>query len=268
MNLQVFTVKMSLPPLDELQWKSPEWIQSFGLRTDNVLEYFSQSPFFDKTSNNQVVKMQQQFSQMQQQTSGLTNITTATPHRQHILSTYPMHGILEQELSKLKGIEYVLEHVREPDFWIIRKRNRTSPSSVESLQDYYIIGANVYQSPTVAKIVQSRLLSTNFHLSKALKSLQQMCEFQPSQGVAFINTVQTASVSTITTGNSVVPTSSSSLTVGIATATRLPETGGENVASTAAMDSSGTNSGYSDIITQEMMDKLMITSMKSKPVYI
>lgn len=55
---------MNVTPLDELQWKSPEWIQVFGLRTENVLDYFAESPFFDKTSNNQVIKMQRQFSQL------------------------------------------------------------------------------------------------------------------------------------------------------------------------------------------------------------
>ncbi len=123
-------------PLDELQWKSPEWIQAFGLRTDNVLEYFSQSPFFDRTSNNQVVKMQSQFNE---------NIQ--------------LHSLnIENELKKMTGIEFVILHRREPDFWIIRKQNRLGPEKVESLSDYYIIGANIYMAPNVKDVVSTRLV--------------------------------------------------------------------------------------------------------------
>ena len=46
---------MSNEPLDEIQWKSPEWIQHFGLHSSNVLDYFAESPFYDRTSNNQVL---------------------------------------------------------------------------------------------------------------------------------------------------------------------------------------------------------------------
>lgn len=123
-------------PLDELQWKSPEWIQAFGLRTDNVLEYFSQSPFFDRTSNNQVVKMQSQFNENLQ-----------------------LHSMnIENELKKMTGIEFIILHRREPDFWIIRKQNRLGPDKVESLSDYYIIGANVYMAPSVKDVVSTRLV--------------------------------------------------------------------------------------------------------------
>ncbi|KAK9327775.1 MED6 mediator subfamily complex component-domain-containing protein, partial [Lipomyces starkeyi] len=49
-------------PLARAAMGAPEWIQMFGLRTDNVLEYFVQSPFYDRASNNQVLKMQSQFN--------------------------------------------------------------------------------------------------------------------------------------------------------------------------------------------------------------
>ncbi|CCH43948.1 Mediator of RNA polymerase II transcription subunit 6 [Wickerhamomyces ciferrii] len=147
-------------PLDELQWKSPEWIQAFGLRTDNVLEYFSQSPFFDRTSNNQVVKMQSQFNE---------NIQ--------------LHSLnIEFELKKMKGIEFVILHRREPDFWIIRKQYRTGPEQVESLSDYYIIGANVYMAPTVKDVVSTRLLSSALSLKNSLDKLQSLAQFTPSDG--------------------------------------------------------------------------------------
>ncbi|ODV94553.1 hypothetical protein PACTADRAFT_50431 [Pachysolen tannophilus NRRL Y-2460] len=144
------------PVLSELQWKSPEWIQAFGLRTDNVLEYFSQSPFFDRTSNNQVLKMQSQFQ--------------LTPTN------------IQQELVKMKGIEFVVAHVREPDFWVIRKQKRESPENVTPINDYYIIGANIYMAPTIASIVESRLLSTVLSLRESLIKLNKLPKFTPSTG--------------------------------------------------------------------------------------
>lgn len=240
-------------PLDELQWKSPEWIQSFGLRTENVLDYFSQSPFFDKTSNNQVVKMQQQFNQQQRHNDHtIKKVLTTLENEQNkvfiqrrdIWIKYPCFVLLEKELIKLKGIEYILLVVREPDLWIIRKQLREKETVVIPLQDYYIIGANVYQSPTVFKIVSSRILATSYHLTKSLKILNKISKFEPSQGSSFRNQIKIIS-SHNNTGN----------------------TAGNTSVGTASMDShSSTN--YSDIMTQELMDKLMVSSSKSKPVYL
>lgn len=261
-------------PLDELQWKSPEWIQAFGLRTDNVLDYFAESPFFNKTSNNQVIKMQRQFSQMgaplaPEGTQGgqdptRQNASAASeseevefgdlePVRKDILARYPMHAVLERELSKMTGLEYVVGYIREPDFWVIKKQNRVAPHDVQVLQDYYIIGANVYQSPSVFRIVQSRLLSTSFHLSSTLERLQSLAEFSPSQGVVFKRPQDAMGV------NASAPTTAATngplSTVGTAPTAQATSSQLEQAASQHS-------------ITPEMMHKLMVISVKSTPEYI
>ncbi|ODQ81414.1 hypothetical protein BABINDRAFT_57719 [Babjeviella inositovora NRRL Y-12698] len=146
-------------PLDELQWRSPEWIQAFGLRTDNILEYFSQSPFYDRTSNNQVLKMQSQFNE---NLGSLNDVT--------------------ERLREMKGIEFTVAYVREPDFWIVRKQKRYSEEETETLADFYVIGANVYMAPDIHSILSSRLLSTVLSLRTSLGKLQQVSRFTPSQG--------------------------------------------------------------------------------------
>lgn len=273
-------------PLDELQWKSPEWIQAFGLRTDNVLDYFAESPFFNKTSNNQVIKMQRQFSQVPQDQAGqddkqrsnesevMTGITLhqqgqgefshLEPSRRSLLSRYPVHAMLERELSKMKGVEYVLAYLQEPDFWVIKKQNRSGPKQVQVLQDYYVIGANVYQSPTVFKIVQSRVLAATYHLSDTLSQLQKLIEFQPAQGVQFkrLQSTAVAGNGTLSSQNSAPPT---------APANGPPST--VNTAQTAQTARTGQNehNGNADpqeVMTQDMMHRLMITSIKSTPEYI
>ena len=65
-----------------------------------MLEYFATSPFYDRQSNNQVLKMQSQFSAL---------------------------GDLNQRLSSMRGIEFVVFSEHPPDMWIIRKQRRNSP---------------------------------------------------------------------------------------------------------------------------------------------
>ncbi|CEP63743.1 mediator complex subunit MED6 LALA0_S09e01508g [Lachancea lanzarotensis] len=245
---------MSTPQLDELQWKSPEWIQSFGLRTDNVLDYFAESPFFDRSSNNQVAKMQHQFAQPRPEDSAReVSNQNLDPHRQRILSTYMVHALWDAELRKLKGVEYVLAYVREPDFWIIRKQLRTTPTTATPLQDYFIIGANVYQSPSVFKILQNRILSANLHLSHALSNVRRMSQFEPSQGGQFVKVAHQSA-----------PTSSHPQST-VASTTSGPNSASNTGPATTSVQSVLTNS---TTVNDALMDKLLATSMKSTPVFL
>ncbi|KAG7194033.1 Mediator of RNA polymerase II transcription subunit 6 [Scheffersomyces spartinae] len=145
-------------PLDEIQWKSPEWIQHFGLYTANVLDYFAALPFYDRTSNNQVVRMQFQF----------------TPPPQ---GTNPAY-FLQEKLQDMVGVEFIILYVREPDFWIIRKQKRLDRQSVIPLNDYYIVGANVYQAPRIYDVLSSRLLVLTLSIKNSVSLLNTLNEFQ------------------------------------------------------------------------------------------
>lgn len=165
--------------LDEVEWRSPEWININGLRTDNVLEYFSQSPFWDRQCNNQILKMQRQFN-----------------------GTLMIIPTFDSELRKLRGIEYVLYMVKEPDLWIIRRQMRNGDGSkafnknpienmtineflnggpgfgvvddVEILQDYFIVGSSVYQAPIVADITRQGILSVSCALNECVSLLDDL----------------------------------------------------------------------------------------------
>lgn len=149
-------------PLDEIQWKSPEWIQQFGLHTGNVLDYFTESPFFDRTSNNQVLKMQFQFQQIPNNTNPIK--------------------YFQSKLSEMTGIEFIIAFVREPDFWIIRKQKRLNRESAIPQQDYYIIGANIYQAPKIYDILLSRLLSSVLSIKNSIDLLNKMSQFNLNDG--------------------------------------------------------------------------------------
>lgn len=135
-----------------------------GLRTDNVLEYFAQSPFYDRSSNNQVLKMQSQFN------VGLQG-------RQD----------LSKELQNMKGVEFVVALERAPTLWIIRKQNRLSPNEVRQIATYFVVSENIFMAPSIFDVVNSRLLSITHSLSKSLEIASKLPAFSPSQGYSYRN---------------------------------------------------------------------------------
>lgn len=162
--------------LDEIQWKSPEFIQERGLNTNNVLEYFSLSPFYDRTSNNQVLMMQFQYQQIQ------------------IPPGVSFHQYFQSRLSEMTGIEFVIAYTKEPDFWIVRKQKRQDPQNTVTLQDYYIIGANVYQAPRIYDVLSSRLLASVLSIKNSTDLLNGMTSYHISDGGhSYINSIHGSS---------------------------------------------------------------------------
>lgn len=80
-----------------------EWIQAHGPLTNaNVFDYFATSMFYDKQSNNQVLRMQTMHTGM------------------------PLENEAE-ELRRFTGIEFAVVHAEPPSLFIIHKRERLSP---------------------------------------------------------------------------------------------------------------------------------------------
>lgn len=178
--------------LDELEWRSPEWINVYGLRTDNILEYFSLSPFWDRQCNNQILKMQRQF-----QFNGDGAAVAVT------IPTF------DAELRKLRGVEYVVHMIKEPDLWVIRKQRRLNDGSVaygrakdagaagvdktmaldrflgggpglgvcddvDVLADYFCIGSKVYMASNMAAILRQGVLSVEQSLYAGVDRLARL----------------------------------------------------------------------------------------------
>lgn len=218
---------MSTEPLDEIQWKSPEWIQQFGLFTGNVLDYFAESPFYDRTSNNQVLRMQFQYQPPP------NNIN---PQK-----------YFESKLKEMTGTEFFLLHIREPDFWIIRKQKRLNSENAIPLQDYYIIGANVYQAPKIYDILSSRLLSSVLSIKKSINLLDEMSSFSIQDGGHVFSTGQnstearrnntTAVGSTVNTVTPMMQTPYTATETDAASSTNNPPPMLNNEISSSAFDS-------------------------------
>uniref|UniRef100_A0A8C9LBV2 Mediator of RNA polymerase II transcription subunit 6 n=1 Tax=Pavo cristatus TaxID=9049 RepID=A0A8C9LBV2_PAVCR len=114
-----------------ISWVDSAWIPI--LNNGSVLDYFSErsNPFYDRTCNNEVVKMQR---------------------------------MTLDHLNQMVGVEYILLHAQEPILFIIRKQQRQSPTQVIPLADYYIIAGVIYQAPDLGSVINSRVVSVLYVL--------------------------------------------------------------------------------------------------------
>ncbi|KAL1951801.1 hypothetical protein VTO73DRAFT_950 [Trametes versicolor] len=125
-----------------------EWILAHGpLTAENAFDYFTTSMFYDKQSNNQVLRMQTMHT-------GLPLVNEA------------------EELRRFTGIEFALVHAEPPSLFIIHKRERLSPHEVRPLAVYFILNHRIYQSPDVYTLISNRLLTSLHSLQKSLDTLR------------------------------------------------------------------------------------------------
>ncbi|KAL9952698.1 hypothetical protein ACROYT_G039990 [Oculina patagonica] len=132
-----------------VSWHDSAWIPV--LNPGNVLEYFSQrtNPFYDRTCNNEVVKMQR---------------------------------LDPSTLQTMTGIEYEVLHVQDPILYVIRKQHRISPTQVTPLADYYMLAGVVYQAPDLCSVINSRMLSALHHIQAAFNEASSYSRYHPSKG--------------------------------------------------------------------------------------
>ncbi|XP_071834464.1 mediator of RNA polymerase II transcription subunit 6-like isoform X1 [Apostichopus japonicus] len=132
-----------------MSWSDSAWIPH--LNQGNVMDYFSErsNPFYDRSCNNEVVKMQRRS---------------------------PEH------LKSMTGVEYELIHAQQPILFVIRKQRRHSPEQVTPLTFYYIIAGVIYQAPDLASIINSRLLTSVYNIQSAFEEVQNFSRYHPSKG--------------------------------------------------------------------------------------
>lgn len=128
-----------------ISFRDVAFLQSFPLNEFNVLEYFSLSPFYEATCNNQVLKMQTVYNQR----SG--------------------------KLEDLVGIEYSLvEKNQENTLFVIMKGQRYSLTTVVPICHYYVLAGVIYAGPLLNNVFECRLSNSNYFLSEALKQINSI----------------------------------------------------------------------------------------------
>ncbi|KOS13103.1 med6-domain-containing protein [Malassezia pachydermatis] len=156
-----------------VQWKNPEYLAFLSaqkglagvsqsvLDTSNVMDYFSSSPFYDRRSNNEHVRMQ---------SAALMAEIMATQPQSSEEVLKKMARRHEEELNRrFTGLEFALVHARPPGCFVIHKRWRRGPDRVDPpLAAYYVINDCVYQAPDMYTILSTRLVGTPVQLTKAI----------------------------------------------------------------------------------------------------
>lgn len=140
------------PPLDEIQWRSPQTIASMGgLHSNTILFYFAESPFFERTSNNAIIMSQ-----------AMNNMSMY-----HYIQT---REAFEGRLRTMSGLEFMVgEEPAETGpgmgtgVWVIRKQTRRKQQYQEEDEitvhaTFFVVGENIYMAPTLADILASRIV--------------------------------------------------------------------------------------------------------------
>lgn len=168
------------PALDEVVWRAPQLVQQMGgIHTNTIQPYFSQSPFFDQTSNNATISTQAMYN----------------PNLYYLIQT---REAFEGRLRSMQGLEFLVTHdpsendtKREHSgIWVIRKQNRRkrpgSEDEIMPISSYFVFGENVYMAPTISSILSSRLVSTCSSLTKFLSVASPLPLFTPSVGHTYL----------------------------------------------------------------------------------
>jgi mediator of RNA polymerase II transcription subunit 6 len=135
-----------------LSWHDSNWIPH--LNPTNILDYFSErsNPFYERTCNNEIIKMQR---------------------------------VDPEQMKNMVGLEFILLHCQEPILYVVRKQHRHSPTEVTPLADYYILAGTVYQAPDVNTVITSRILTGVHHLLSAFDEVHSYMRYHPTKGYSW-----------------------------------------------------------------------------------
>lgn len=122
------------------------WLNTFPLDRNYVFDYFALSPFYDRTCNNEHIRMNS------------------------------VHPLDLSHLSKMTGIEYMLNEVIEPNLFVIRKQKRDSPEKVTPMLTYYVLDGSIYQAPQLCSVFSARIGRALYYISRAFSTAASKLE--------------------------------------------------------------------------------------------
>lgn len=164
---------VKLDTTDGVCFRSDDWLRAFTggmLVREAVLDYFSLSPFYDRSSINEIARTQ--------------NLHTS-------------------QISAPDRFEYVL-HPKEvaPHLFVVCKQQRVSPDAVKVLATYYVLDGTIYPGPLLHAVVSARTLRCMHGVRMAFKALADShgtgASTQPEQAVS----KRSSEASTTTQGTS------------------------------------------------------------------
>lgn len=140
---------------ESLCFYDQNFLDQAPLTAENIIRYFSLSPFYDKGCLNEILKMQSQFANID----------------------------ISHKLTTLPGFYYILEH-NVQDLFVISKKNNTGQRT-STLRMYYCISGYIYCAPTVRAVSESRIVDSLSYLNEALDKYEEMKTFDWLKGFRF-----------------------------------------------------------------------------------
>ncbi|KAL3699480.1 hypothetical protein R1sor_017502 [Riccia sorocarpa] len=132
--------------MTSISFRDQLWLNQFPLDRNLVFDYFALSPFYDRTCNNEQLRIRQ------------------------------IHPLDPNHLTKMTGIEYILHEAMEPHLFIIRKQKREGPEKVTVMSAYYVLDGSIYQSPQLYNVIGSRAVRAIYHISEAFSGAASKLE--------------------------------------------------------------------------------------------
>lgn len=121
------------------------------LDDSNALEYFSASPFYDKSCNNEILKMQTQFRGLDQ----------------------------KSKLSTMIGTFYEMVGSNQDKTLFVIRKAFNHEHKTETIGMYYIIHGHVYPAPTNHAIYRCRMGESMWVLSSFISKMTKKRKFNP-----------------------------------------------------------------------------------------
>lgn len=129
-------------------FKDINWLNATGglYNGSQVLEYFYRSPFFDKSSDNEALRMQ-----------GV--------------------GVDSAHLSKMKGIQYICDETLKNPYdmnsllYVVKKIRRNNERNFDLLDLFYCIDGEFYKAPDFYELVKTRYSVTAHHIKSSFNTL-------------------------------------------------------------------------------------------------
>nr|POF17764.1 mediator of rna polymerase ii transcription subunit 6 [Quercus suber] len=156
----------------------PPYAQSPAIDERLIHRYFSEMPFFDHASKNGLLLDQSMSNR------DLFNIT----HDRHKF---------EDQLRRGKGVEFLVTGAPQKvigggssGIYNMRKQDRKAGADgkeeIEVLGSYYFVGERVYQAPSMADVIENRMLSATTELSKFFEKMNGLASFSPTEGYTYL----------------------------------------------------------------------------------
>ncbi|EIW70406.1 hypothetical protein TREMEDRAFT_28815 [Tremella mesenterica DSM 1558] len=141
------------PDLSHIHWSWPEAIAAnptHSLSTpDLAMDYFAFSPFWDKNSNNNVLRTQRRVE-------------------------HPTYGHAEEKYELpafTSGFEYIISHSLPPELFVIHRREVENGKRDRVSAVYFILDGKVYPTPSLYNVLSVRLRNATSLLESSFSTL-------------------------------------------------------------------------------------------------